>query len=68
MNNKLCWLPRYWIELFRSRKDPNMTVFISDGRVKRAMKLAAKHEGAKSVRKVSSNYLWDSYSIKFRSC
>lgn len=69
---KLCWLPRYWIELFRGRKDPIVKIFITrlfngeDKRVVSAMKMAAKHEKSKSIRKLHRGYMYDTYLVDFR--
>ncbi len=65
MDNRLCWLPRYWIEIFRKRTDPRIKVFIYGGNIIYAMKLAAKHERAKSVRKIGRGFLYSTYQINF---
>lgn len=67
MDNKLCWLPRYWIEKFRERKDPRVKVSIATGEKKiiNAMKLGAKHEGANDIKRLSGNYLYSTYQIDF---
>jgi len=70
MNPKLMddnWLPRYWIKIFRDRLDPKITIFINrnnKGAIS-AMKLAAKHEKAKSIRRIEKGFIFNTYLIDF---